>query len=91
MAEWKRIARSEDVKEGQPLVIDLDDEESVLVTRLEGSVCACDNERPHYGGPLGDGVLRGAVVRCPYHNAALVDAAFLRGRGWWVSGMAGVS
>jgi 3-phenylpropionate/trans-cinnamate dioxygenase ferredoxin reductase subunit len=70
MAEWRRIARSEDIKEDEPLVIELDEDESVLVTRVNGTVCACGNECPHYGGPLGDGVLHNGTVRCPYHNAA---------------------
>lgn len=70
MTEWRRIAQSQDIRENEPLVIDLDEDESVLVTRVDGEICACGNECPHYGGPLGDGDLRNGTVRCPYHNAA---------------------
>src|SRR6056297_199211 len=69
MPQWRRVAQATDIQENKPLVIDLDDEESVLLTRVEGRVVACANTCPHYGGPLGDGVLRDGRVVCPYHNA----------------------
>ncbi|MFW5684411.1 MAG: Rieske 2Fe-2S domain-containing protein, partial [Spirochaetota bacterium] len=69
MPQWRRVAQSTDVEENKPLVIELDEDESVLLTRVAGSVTACGNTCPHYGGPLGDGVLRDGHVVCPYHNA----------------------
>ncbi|MFW6312891.1 MAG: FAD-dependent oxidoreductase [Spirochaetota bacterium] len=68
MPQWRRVAQATDIKEDEPLVIELDEDESVLLTRVEGRVVACGNTCPHYGGPLGDGVLRGGRVVCPYHN-----------------------
>ncbi|MFW5783572.1 MAG: FAD-dependent oxidoreductase [Spirochaetota bacterium] len=69
MPQWRRVARATDIVEGKPLVIELDEDESVLLTRVKGTVTACGATCPHYGGPLGDGVLRNGRVVCPYHNA----------------------
>lgn len=69
MPQWRRVAKATDIHEGKPLVIELDEDESVLITRVNGELAACGNTCPHYGGPLGDGVLRDGHVVCPYHNA----------------------
>ncbi len=69
MPRWRRVAQATDIEENKPLVIELADDESVLLTRVRGRVVACGNTCPHYGGPLGDGVLRDGRVVCPYHNA----------------------
>jgi nitrite reductase (NADH) small subunit len=38
--------------------------------RVEGRICAVDNECPHHGGPLGQGVLENGKVVCPWHAYA---------------------
>lgn len=35
---------------------------------VEGVFHAVDNSCPHRGGPLGEGVLEGSVVTCPWHG-----------------------
>ena len=70
MAEWKQVARSSDVTEDNPFVVELAEDESVLLSRVGGSLTACGNSCPHYAGPLGDGVMRNGTVICPYHNSA---------------------
>jgi nitrite reductase/ring-hydroxylating ferredoxin subunit len=35
---------------------------------VEGRFFAIDNSCPHRGGPLGEGVLEGRVVTCPWHG-----------------------
>ncbi len=42
----------------------------VLLTKLAGACHAIGETCPHAGGPLGEGVLRGDVVTCPWHKAA---------------------
>lgn len=44
-------------------------DEPVLVTRVDGSLYAIGATCTHYGGPLAEGVLVGATVRCPWHHA----------------------
>lgn len=43
--------------------------EPVLLSRLGGTFHAIGGTCTHYGGPLGDGLARGSVVRCPWHHA----------------------
>lgn len=41
----------------------------LLIARLDEGFFALANKCPHMGGSLADGVLEGAVVRCPRHGA----------------------
>lgn len=40
----------------------------LAVFNLEGRFYAMDNTCPHRGGPLGDGIVVGNVVTCPWHG-----------------------
>ncbi|HEX3972360.1 MAG TPA: FAD-dependent oxidoreductase [Stellaceae bacterium] len=44
-------------------------EENVLLVRQAGDIFAIGATCSHYGGPLGDGLLTGDAVRCPWHHA----------------------
>jgi NADPH-dependent 2,4-dienoyl-CoA reductase/sulfur reductase-like enzyme/nitrite reductase/ring-hydroxylating ferredoxin subunit len=63
----KTIAESE-LKDGVPAVVEVE-EKKVLLVRSKGRIYACGNECSHYHGPLGDGLISGHVVTCPWHNA----------------------
>lgn len=43
--------------------------EPVLLSRLGGTPHAIGGACTHYGGPLGEGLARDGVVRCPWHHA----------------------
>ena len=44
-------------------------EDEVLVARVDGALFAIGARCSHYQGPLGEGLLVGHTVRCPWHHA----------------------
>lgn len=67
MGMWRTVATAGQVKEGEGVVVPLDDGEIALF-RVRGAVYACTNTCPHRGGPIGEGALTGTVVACPWHG-----------------------
>ena len=44
-------------------------DDEVLLARKNGALYALSAHCTHYHGPLADGLLVGATVRCPWHHA----------------------
>jgi NADPH-dependent 2,4-dienoyl-CoA reductase/sulfur reductase-like enzyme len=59
---------SADLPEGGKLVGRLCEDE-VLVARVGGALFAIGAHCTHYHGPLGEGLIVGETVRCPWHHA----------------------
>jgi NADPH-dependent 2,4-dienoyl-CoA reductase/sulfur reductase-like enzyme/nitrite reductase/ring-hydroxylating ferredoxin subunit len=59
---------SSSVIDGAMLLGHMNDE-PVLVARVDGALHAIGATCSHYGGPLAEGILVGATVRCPWHHA----------------------
>jgi len=41
MPQWRRVASATDIEEHRPLVIELAEDESVLISRVDGELTAC--------------------------------------------------
>ena len=63
----RRVARVDDLPEGQPSLVETDGTQVVLA-RVDGHVVACSAECPHQGGPLSEGRLAGTRLTCPWHG-----------------------
>ncbi len=59
---------SEELDDGRMLAGHVGDN-AVLLARCGKEVFAVDAKCTHYGGPLADGLLVAATVRCPWHHA----------------------
>src|SRR5437899_9582795 len=40
----------------------------LCIANVEGEICATDNVCPHWGGPLGQGVIEDGKLICPWHG-----------------------
>jgi nitrite reductase (NADH) small subunit len=70
MAEFIRIcAQSELPKPGEVREITASGR-ALCVANIEGSICVLDGTCPHEGGPLGEGMIEGGRVVCPWHSYA---------------------
>ncbi len=68
MAEYKTVAKKNEISSGTGTTVDVNGKELALF-QIDGEFYAIDNTCPHAGGPLGDGELDGNVVTCPWHGA----------------------
>ena len=66
MARFVKVASIADVKEGAAVAADAGGT-PVALYNVDGKIYATSNTCPHRGGPLGEGVLDGTTVTCPWH------------------------
>jgi len=67
MPEFVKVANVEDVPPGEMKIVEMDGEE-IAVANVDGGFFAFNNTCTHRGGPLGEGLLMGEVVECPFHG-----------------------
>ena len=56
-----------DLARGQGRIVDVAGKQLAMFN-VDGNYHAIDNTCPHRGGPLGDGMLNGTTVTCPWHG-----------------------
>lgn len=66
MAEFVKVASVADVPPGEMIIVELDGRE-IVIANLGKEFVAFQNECTHRGGPLGEGLLSGDIVECPFH------------------------
>lgn len=62
-----KAASASEIKPGEGKTVDVSGLRIALFN-LNGNFYAIDNTCPHRGGPLGEGMLDGPVVICPWHG-----------------------
>ena len=67
MSDWVRVAGLEDVPAGTGREYAVSGR-IVALYNVAGEFHALDGVCPHAGGPLGEGVLQGNIVTCPWHG-----------------------
>jgi nitrite reductase/ring-hydroxylating ferredoxin subunit len=67
MAEFVKVARVDDVPPDTMITADIDGRPIVLAN-VNGTIYAFDGLCTHAGGPLGEGLLIGDMVECPFHG-----------------------
>jgi NADPH-dependent 2,4-dienoyl-CoA reductase/sulfur reductase-like enzyme/nitrite reductase/ring-hydroxylating ferredoxin subunit len=67
---WRRVARESDLTENA-LVVVVQGEEKILLTRIQGNVYAVGHECPHYQEKLEKGALFGTQIICKSHFARM--------------------
>ncbi len=66
MAEFVKVATLAELPPGSGKPVEVNGK-AIALFNVGGQVYAIDNTCLHRGGPLGDGMLEGEVVTCPWH------------------------
>ena len=67
MTDFERVADVKDIPMGESLVIEQGGH-SVAIFNISGNFHAINSLCPHQGGPLGEGLVDGHIVTCPWHG-----------------------
>lgn len=65
-ASYVQAARRSDVSERAASIVRVGRYEVAIFT-VDGRLHAYENSCPHQGGPVGEGIVEGATVTCPWH------------------------
>jgi len=66
MAEFVIVAKLSELDPGIAKAVEVNGK-AIAVFNVNGKIFATDNTCLHQGGPLGEGMLEGNVVTCPWH------------------------
>ena len=66
MADFVKVASLSELAAGSCKAVEVGGK-AIALFNVEGTVYALDNTCLHRGGPLGEGMLEGDVVTCPWH------------------------
>lgn len=66
MPTFVKVASTSDLKPGTAISVTANGREIALYN-VGGKFYATDNTCLHQGGPLGEGMLEGEVISCPWH------------------------
>lgn len=64
-----KVAHVKDILNGEMKNFPIDDENEILLAKVNGQFYAVEPKCTHYGAPLANGVLSGDTIVCPWHHA----------------------
>ena len=67
MAEFTKVAKASEIPKGGAKVVEIGGRK-VALFNCNGTLYATENVCAHRGGPLGEGMLSGTSVTCPWHG-----------------------
>ena len=67
METFHTVATLADLKPGECRSVEAEGI-SIAIYNVDGRIYATENTCPHAGGPLGEGILTGTHVVCPWHG-----------------------
>lgn len=69
MSSFVKVAKVADFASANCKHVEMEDKGiSIGLFSIDGKIHAMDGTCPHLGGPLGEGLLDGNVVACPWHG-----------------------
>jgi len=76
---WTKVATTDELPPGRLIEV-FEDDKLYAVCNVEGDIRAVSGVCPHHGGPLGQGLLDGPLITCPWHawqfDSATGECAF---------------
>lgn len=63
---FQKVASASDIPAGEMQIVEVGGRE-IVIANLGTKFVAFQNECTHREGPLGEGILEGNVVECPFH------------------------
>ena len=70
MADFVKVAGVAELPPGEMKIVELDGQD-IAIANVDGQFFAFANDCTHRQGPLGEGILMGEVVECPFHGGQL--------------------
>ena len=67
MPDFVTVTKVSEISEGGSRVVNVDGKD-IAIFNVEGKFYAIDNACKHKGGPLGEGMIDGNIVTCPWHH-----------------------
>lgn len=67
MADFVTVARADEIPAGTVTTVRAGEEE-IALANVDGRFCAVQGKCLHLDGPLGEGMLEGRVLTCPWHG-----------------------
>jgi len=68
MGRFVRVATTDEIPPGRGKVVEVEGREVAIFNAGGGRFFAAGTVCPHEGGPLGEGLVEGETVICPWHG-----------------------